>query len=166
MRSKNPATCSFQALIASLGAIQCQGLGHMARVCRHKTCCGWRGSHEHTDDKECPKLVQAQPARCTDCEGDHAAWAGQCPVRQEAATRARAFITRPTQFAEDHYFPSLSCQIDEPRVASKRKLQSGPGLWTQQVDPSREPSSAWLVTSPHFDDCRPWFLLHVICGIW
>lgn len=99
----------------------------MARVCRHKACCGWCASQEHTNDKECPRRVREQPARCVNCKGDHPVWAGQCPVRQEAAARAReAFITRPTQFAEDLSFPPLSRQIDEPRVAAKRKTQSSP----------------------------------------
>ena len=105
---------------------RCQGLGHMAQVCCHKACCGWCASQEHTNDKDCPKRAQKQPARCTNCKGDHPAWAGQCPVHQEAATRAReAFLTRPTQFAEDNPFPSLSHQIDEPRVAAKRKSPPG-----------------------------------------
>lgn len=106
---------------------QCQSLGHMARVCRHKACCGWCASKEHSNDKECPRRAKDQPARCANCRGDHPAWAGQCPVRQEAATRAReAFLTRPTQFAEDHSFPPLSRQADEPRIAAKRKPHTSP----------------------------------------
>ena len=55
------------------------------------------------------------------CKGDHPAWAGQYPIRQEAATRAReAFLTRSTQFAEDHSFP-LFHQADEPWIVAKRK---------------------------------------------
>lgn len=105
---------------------RCQGLGHMARVCRHKACCGWCASQEHTNDKDCPKRAQKQPARCASCKGDHPAWAGQCPVRQEAVTRAReAFLTRPTQFAVDHPSPPLSPQVDGPRVAAKRKAPPG-----------------------------------------
>src|SRR5699024_10953780 len=84
-------------------------------------------SQEHTNDKDCPRRVREQPARCANCKGSHPAWASQCPVRQSAAHRAReAFLTRPTQFAEDHSFPPLSHQIDEPRVAAKRKTQSSP----------------------------------------
>ena len=105
---------------------QCQGLGHMARVCRRKQCCGWCTSQEHTD-KACPARAAQQPARCINCKESHPAWAGSCPVRQEAAARAKqAFLTRPSHFAEDHAFPPLSRQPDEPRIAAKRKTQSTP----------------------------------------
>ena len=100
----------------------------MARVCRHKACCGWCASQEHTNDKDCPKRAQKQPARCTNCKGDHTAWAGQCPVRQKAAAQAReAYLTRPTHFAEDHLFPSISPQIGGPQIASKQKAPVTPG---------------------------------------
>ena len=104
---------------------QCQGLGHMAWVCHHKACCGWCASQEHINDKECPRRAKGQPARCVNCKGDHPAWAGQCPVCQEAATQAKeAFLTWPTQFAEDHSFSSLFHPADEPWIAAKRKTQS------------------------------------------
>lgn len=99
----------------------------LARVCRHKACCGWCASLDHTNDKDCPRRAQQQLARCSNCKGDHPAWAGQCPVRQKAATQAReAFLTQPTHFAEDHPFPSLSRQIDEPQAATKRKAPYAP----------------------------------------
>ena len=104
---------------------QCQGLGHMARVCHYKACCSWCASQEHINDKECPRRVKEQPARCVNCKGDHPAWAGQCSVRQAAATRAReAFLTQPIQFAEDLSFPPLSNKVDEPWVSAKCKTQS------------------------------------------
>lgn len=107
---------------------RCQGLGHMARVCRHAACCGWCAKTDHSNDKDCPKRVQKQPACCTNCKGDHPAWASQCPVRQRAATQAReAYLTRPTHFAEDHPFPSLSRQTGEPQIATKRKVPYTPG---------------------------------------
>ena len=105
---------------------QCQGIGHMARVCRHKPCCGWCSSQEHTD-KACPPRAAQQPARCVNCKGDHPAWAGSCPVRQKAVAQARqAYLTRPSHFAEDQAFPPLSRHPSEPRVAAKRKTQSTP----------------------------------------
>lgn len=105
---------------------QCHGIGHTARVCRHKPCCGWCSSQEHTD-KACPSRAAQQPACCANCKRNHPAWAGSCPVRQEAVTRAKqAFLTRPSHFAEDQAFPPLSRRPDEARVASKRKTQATP----------------------------------------
>ena len=58
---------------------RCQGLGHMAQVCRHNACCGWCASgwcasQEHTNDKECPRRVEKQRVRCANCKRDHPAW--------------------------------------------------------------------------------------------
>lgn len=78
--------------------------------------------------QDCPQHTQKQPAKCSNCKGDHPAWTSQCPARQKTATQAwEAYLTQPTYFAEDHPFPSLSCQAGKPQIAPKQKAPYTPG---------------------------------------
>lgn len=103
---------------------------------------------DHSNDKDCPRCAQKQPAKCSNCKGDHPAWAGQCPVQKAAAQAREAYLTRPTHFAEDHPFPSLSPQIGGPQIATKRKAPVTPG----DDPPSRGP---WPPPSPRLSGPIP-----------
>ena len=67
---------------------RCQKMGHLARSCNSKTCCGICAD-EH-DTRRCPVTREngtpgrASLLRCASCQGSHTASDANCPVRQAA----------------------------------------------------------------------------------
>ena len=76
---------------------KCFGCGHQAHACRNRTACGaCGGQHER---RACPIPENLLKPKYCNCQGSHPAWASTCPVRQEAAKKAReAWISRPGKY--------------------------------------------------------------------
>ena len=69
----------------------------ISRFCKNKAVCGaCGGQHER---RACQVPEQLLKPKCCNCRGAHPAWASVCPVRQEAAKKAReAWNTRPGKY--------------------------------------------------------------------
>ena len=88
---------SFLADTVIAQCFKCFGYGHQARFCKNKAVCGaCGGQHER---RACQVSEQLLKPKCCNCRGAHPAWASVCPVRQEAAKKAReAWNTCPGKY--------------------------------------------------------------------
>ena len=76
---------------------KCFGYSHQAYTCRNRTACGvCGGQHER---RACLIPENLLKPKYYNCQGSHPAWTSTCPVRQEAAKRAReAWISCPEKY--------------------------------------------------------------------
>ena len=114
---------------------KCFGYGHQARFCKNKAVCGaCGGQHER---RACQVPEQLLKPKCCNCRGAHPAWASVCPVRQEAAKKAReAWNTHPGKYE----IPTATSvpALQPPPVMSFPLSQSLPGGKKRKTaEPSR-----------------------------
>lgn len=100
---------------------QCQKYGHIGTQCRATKACGVC-AEEHSS-RDCPTRIDTSaPRKCAVCQGSHAAWSGQCPIRKDEMAKIRAaYDARPV------YHPTTEKEPQDPTPGELRKTAREPG---------------------------------------
>ena len=119
---------------------KCFGYGHQAHACRNRTACGACGGQHKR--RACPIPENLLKPKYCNCQGSHPAWAITCPVRQEAAKKAReAWISRPgkyeipisTSLTPVPQSPATSFSFSQPLPGGKKHKTAEPTRSSERI---------------------------------
>ena len=124
----------------------CQCYGHIARACRQPVRCSYC-SKGHTS-KDYTVLSDKSKMKCTNCSGQHEAWARTCPTRRQEIGRVQNIYTTRPRFYEVCLKAPLSLAspgglVNSTANSTTRRLGRSMGatnkrLHTSSIDPHRE----------------------------